>query len=101
MKIRYYGFIIGAILSVAPLGVIILLTEINAPEVFLIIVGIISTFVYFPLQILANLISPDIPNIVNLLVMLLFWGVIGFLVGITIERKNKKTTEPNTPLYGE
>ena len=94
MKTRYYGLIIGAILSVAPLGVIILLTEINAPEVLLIIAGIINTLVAFPIQILANLISPDIPNIVNLIILLTFWGLVGFLIGISIERKNRKITEP-------
>lgn len=93
MKIRYYGLIIGAILSVAPLGVIILFSEIAAPEALLIIVGIINTLVAFPIQILANLISPDIPNIVNLIILLIFWGLVGFLVGISIERKNRKTTE--------
>lgn len=84
------GLILGMVVSVTPMGIIIILTEINAPEVFLIAAGIPAMIAMFPLHVLANLISPDISNFVNLLVLITFWGTIGLLCGMAIEQKNNR-----------
>lgn len=87
MKIRFRGMILGAVLAIIPALLIMVLTEINAPQGSLKAVGFFNLIAIFPLQVLANLISPDISDVVNLVVLVAFWGTIGFSVGKTHENK--------------
>lgn len=86
MKKRYIGLFIGALFPLISFGLVDAFTELNAGDALIIIAGIFAAIAFSPSNILANVISPDIPSGIVIITVYTVWGGFGFLFGFLFEK---------------